>query len=113
MTGVPVVVYNIIGHTHNKPCRSVVVKRVISGGVHSAFSLCRAGLIFFRKGVRSVDKKGREVTYDLQDKVNFAVFPSLQGGPHNHAIAGVAVALQQVWISTLITNIHQQHNKNK
>lgn len=58
--------------------------------------LARAGLIFFRKGVRSVDKKGREVMYDLQDKVNFAVFPSLQGGPHNHAIAGVAVALKQV-----------------
>lgn len=56
----------------------------------------RAGLIFFRKGVRSVDKKGREVMYDLQDKVNFAVFPSLQGGPHNHAIGGVAVALRQV-----------------
>lgn len=57
---------------------------------------CRAGLIFFRKGLRSVDKKGREVMYDLQDKVNFAVFPSLQGGPHNHAIGGVAVALRQV-----------------
>lgn len=70
-------------------------------------SLCRAGLIFFRKGVRSVDNKGREVAYDLQDKVNFAVFPSLQGGPHNHAIAGVAVTLKQVQISTLITNIHQ------
>lgn len=60
--------------------------------------LGRAGLIFYRKGVRSVDKKGREVTYDLQDRVNFAVFPSLQGGPHNHAIAGVAVALKQVQI---------------
>lgn len=48
--------------------------------------------------MRSVDKKGREVTYDLQDRVNFAVFPSLQGGPHNHAIAGVAVALKQVQI---------------
>ncbi|MEQ2211582.1 hypothetical protein XENOCAPTIV_007871, partial [Xenoophorus captivus] len=51
-----------------------------------------AGLIFFRKGVRSVDAKGREVLYDLQDRVNFAVFPSLQGGPHNHAIAGVAAS---------------------
>lgn len=57
--------------------------------------------------MRSVDKKGREVTYDLQDRVNFAVFPSLQGGPHNHAIAGVAVALKQVQISTLIINIQQ------
>ena len=56
----------------------------------------RAGLIFYRKGVRSVDKKGKEIMYDLEDKINFAVFPSLQGGPHNHAIAGVAVALKQV-----------------
>lgn len=34
--------------------------------------------------------------YDLEDRVNFSVFPSLQGGPHNHGIAGVAVALKQV-----------------
>lgn len=62
-------------------------------------STCRAGLIFYRKGVRSVDKKGKEVLYNLQDRVNFAVFPSLQGGPHNHAIGGVAVALRQVHCS--------------
>ncbi|PKK17013.1 hypothetical protein A306_00000149, partial [Columba livia] len=48
-------------------------------------------------GVRSVDKKtGKETLYDLEDRINFAVFPSLQGGPHNHAIAAVAVALKQV-----------------
>ena len=56
----------------------------------------RAGLIFFRRGVRSVDKKGKEVLYDLESRVNSAVFPALQGGPHNHAIGGVAVALRQV-----------------
>lgn len=67
--------------------------------------LCRAGLIFFRKGLRSVDAKGREVPYDLQDRVNFAVFPSLQGGPHNHAIAGVAVALRQVQMVVLVADI--------
>lgn len=74
---------------------------IVCDTVHLALcpcTLCRAGLIFYRKGVRSVDKKGREVTYDLQNRVNFAVFPSLQGGPHNHAIAGVAVALKQVQI---------------
>lgn len=59
--------------------------------------VARSGLIFYRKGVRSVDKKtGKEMLYDLEDRVNFAVFPSLQGGPHNHAIAAVAVALKQV-----------------
>ena len=56
----------------------------------------RAGMIFYRKGVRSVNKKtGKETKYTLQRDIDFAVFPSLQGGPHQHQIAGVAVALQQ------------------
>merc|ERR1712013_816716 len=51
--------------------------------------------IFYRKGVRSVDNKGNKVMYDIGDKINLAVFPGLQGGPHNHAIAGIAVAMKQ------------------
>ncbi|XP_055432315.1 serine hydroxymethyltransferase, cytosolic isoform X2 [Bubalus kerabau] len=47
-------------------------------------------------GVRSVDPKtGKETRYNLESLINSAVFPGLQGGPHNHAIAGVAVALKQ------------------
>ena len=53
-------------------------------------------MIFYRKGQKSVDKKtGQPIMYDLEQKINQAVFPALQGGPHNHAIAGVAVALRQ------------------
>ncbi|KAB0401150.1 hypothetical protein E2I00_011493 [Balaenoptera physalus] len=49
-----------------------------------------------RARVRSVDPKtGRETRYNLESLINSAVFPGLQGGPHNHAIAGVAVALKQ------------------
>jgi len=48
----------------------------------------RAGLIFFRKDV--------EGAKDLEKRVNDAVFPACQGGPHNQAIAGVATALLQV-----------------
>jgi glycine hydroxymethyltransferase len=33
---------------------------------------------------------------DLENRINFAVFPSCQGGPHNNTIAAVAVALKQV-----------------
>ena len=33
---------------------------------------------------------------ELEEKINFAVFPSCQGGPHNNTIAGVAIALKQV-----------------
>lgn len=31
---------------------------------------------------------------DLESAINQAVFPGLQGGPHNHTIAGLAVALK-------------------
>lgn len=34
--------------------------------------------------------------YDFEEKINMAVFPGLQGGPHNHTITGLAVALKQV-----------------
>jgi len=45
--------------------------------------------------VRSVSKKGVETLYDIEEKLNFAVFPGLQGGPHNHTITALATALKQ------------------
>ena len=37
-----------------------------------------------------------DIMYNFDKNIDFAVFPSLQGGPHNHSIAGVGVALKQV-----------------
>ncbi|KAA0705490.1 Serine hydroxymethyltransferase, cytosolic [Triplophysa tibetana] len=69
---------------------------VVTTTTHKTLRGCRSGVIFFRKGVRSVDAKtGKETLYNLESLINQAVFPGLQGGPHNHAIAGVAVALKQ------------------
>lgn len=68
---------------------------VVSTTTHKTLRGPRAGVIFFRKGVRSVKANGDKVIYDLETRINQAVFPALQGGPHNHAIAGIATAMQQ------------------
>ena len=57
----------------------------------------RGGIIFYRKGVKGVDKKtGKDILYDYDKKINNAVFPALQGGPHEHQVAAIAVAMRQV-----------------
>lgn len=33
--------------------------------------------------------------YNYEEKINFAVFPGLQGGPHNHTIGALATCLKQ------------------
>jgi len=68
---------------------------IVSTTTHKSLRGVRHSLIFFRKGVRSVNKKGVETLYTLEKDINEAVFPGLQGGPHNHSMAGVAVALKQ------------------
>jgi len=67
---------------------------VVTSTVHKTLRGPRAGVIFFRKGVKEVDRSGKEVLYDYENKINMAVFPGLQGGPHNHAIGGIAVAMK-------------------
>ncbi|XP_073995766.1 serine hydroxymethyl transferase isoform X1 [Rhodnius prolixus] len=68
---------------------------VVSTTTHKTLRGPRAAVIFFRKGVRSVGKDGKPVMYDLENRVNQAVFPALQGGPHNNAIAAIATAMKQ------------------
>jgi len=67
---------------------------VVTTTTHKTLRGPRSGMIFFRKGKRVVD--GKEIgDYVLEEAVNNAVFPSLQGGPHENVIAGVAVALKE------------------
>lgn len=68
---------------------------VVSTTTHKTLRGPRAGVIFFRKGVRSVTKDGKKIMYDIEEKINQAVFPGLQGGPHNHAIAAIATTMKQ------------------
>ena len=55
---------------------------IVTTTTHKTLGGPRSGMIFFKK--------------DLEDQMNFAVFPGLQGGPHQHQIAGVAAQLKEV-----------------
>ncbi|ORX72442.1 glycine hydroxymethyltransferase [Linderina pennispora] len=62
---------------------------IVTTTTHKTLRGPRAGLIFFRK------HEGEDRKTSLEARVNQAVFPSCQGGPHNNTIAGIAVALKQ------------------
>ena len=68
---------------------------VVTTTTHKSLRGPRGAMIFFRKGVRRVDKKGVQEMYDLEGPINASVFPGHQGGPHNHTITALAVALKQ------------------
>jgi len=62
---------------------------VVTTTTHKSLRGPRGAMIFFRRG-----KKGNPIMYDFEDKINQAVFPGLQGGPHNHTITALAIALK-------------------
>jgi glycine hydroxymethyltransferase len=66
---------------------------IVTTTTHKTLRSVRGSLIFFRRGNRKVNKK--LVKYDLEQKINSAVFPGLQGGPHMHQIAAIAVSLKE------------------
>jgi len=63
---------------------------IVTTTTHKSLRGPRSGMIFFRRGAKAAGGQ-----YDFEDRINFAVFPSLQGGPHNHQIAGLATQLKE------------------
>ena len=68
---------------------------LVTTTTHKSLRGPRGAMIFFRKGVRKTDNKGNQEMYDLEGPINSSVFPGHQGGPHNHTITALAVALKQ------------------
>merc|ERR1712190_651962 len=68
---------------------------IVTTTTHKSLRGPRGAMIFYRKGQKGVDKKGKPIMYDFEEKINASVFPGLQGGPHNQSITSLAVALKQ------------------
>eukprot|EP01067_Filipodium_phascolosomae_P002287 Filipodium_phascolosomae@DN2353_c0_g1_i1.p1 len=62
------------------------VADIVTTTSHKSLGGPRAGMIFFNK----------KRIPGVEDKINSAVFPSLQGGPHENTIGALAVQLKQV-----------------
>merc|ERR1712050_67258 len=60
---------------------------VVTTTTHKSLRGPRSGMIFF---------KYSEQMPDIKERIDMAVFPGLQGGPHNHQIGGLAVQLLEV-----------------
>eukprot|EP00972_Heterocapsa_arctica_P092568 13651191-Heterocapsa_arctica.AAC.1 len=60
---------------------------VVTTTTHKSLRGPRAGMIFFKYGERFPD---------IKERIDMAVFPGLQGGPHNHQIGGLAAQLKEV-----------------
>ncbi len=75
----------VVGKMHPTPVQSA---HIIMTTTHKTLRGPRGAMIMVtRKGVRKMS--------DLPQKIDKAVFPGIQGGPHNNQIAALAVALAE------------------
>jgi glycine hydroxymethyltransferase len=69
----------VAAKVHNNPFEYA---DIVTSTTHKTLRGPRSGMIFYKK--------------ELKSQIDFAVFPSLQGGPHNHQIAALATQLKEV-----------------
>lgn len=75
----------IIAGVHTNP---VPYAHIVTSTTHKTLRGPRAGMIM-------VTQRGLDKDPELADKIDRAIFPGLQGGPHEHTIAGIATALRE------------------
>jgi len=75
----------IVGGAHPSPVPYV---HIVTTTTHKTLRGPRGAMIM-------VTKKGLEAYPDLPERINKAVFPGLQGGPHDNQTAAIAAALEE------------------
>ena len=75
----------VVAGAHQSP---VPYAHIVTTTTHKTLRGPRGGMIM-------VTKKGLAKDPELGAKIDRAIFPNLQGGPHNHTTAGIAVALKE------------------
>lgn len=75
----------VVASAHKSP---VPYAHIVTTTTHKTLRGPRGGMIM-------VTKKGLAKDPDLANKIDRAIFPNLQGGPHNHTTAAIAVALRE------------------
>ena len=75
----------VVAGAHTSP---VKYAHIVTTTTHKTLRGPRGGMIM-------VTEKGLKKDPELAQKIDRAIFPNLQGGPHNHTTAGIAVALKE------------------
>ncbi|MBI3380130.1 serine hydroxymethyltransferase [Candidatus Gottesmanbacteria bacterium] len=75
----------VVAGAHISPAKFA---HIITTTIHKTLRGPRGAMIM-------VTKKGIEKDPQLGDKIDKAIFPGLQGGPHDHTTAAIAVALKE------------------
>ena len=75
----------VVAGAHSSPVPYV---HIVTTTTHKTLRGPRGGMIM-------VTEKGLAKDPELAAKIDRAIFPNLQGGPHNHTTAGIAVALKE------------------
>ncbi len=73
----------VVGGVHKSP---VPYAHIVTTTTHKTLRGPRGAIIM-------VTEKGKAKDPDLPDKIDKVIIPGMQGGPHNHTTAGIAVAL--------------------
>ena len=92
MTDIAHIAGLIIGGVHPSPAR---IADVITTTTHKTLRGPRGAMILSHGTVSAPTKKVAKTKENIPTLIDRAIIPGLQGGPHNHTTAAIAVALEE------------------